>query len=44
MCPSTTQFSLHETVTKLMSTLLVLSGLQDKGALQAHALKRYDDM
>ena len=26
-----------------MSTLLVLSGLQDKGALQAHALKRYDN-
>ena len=27
-----------------MSTLLVLSGLQDKGTLQAYALKRYDDM
>ena len=27
-----------------MSTLLVLSGLQGKGTLEAHALKRYDDM
>ena len=27
-----------------MSTILVLSGLQDKGALQAHASKHYNDM